>query len=132
MRVPCPAIPSPEVMAKLRAVKEESAVSEQEIAAAITRVPPSWKMAMRLDNGAAFRRGNVQVLMSVQKYPDGRVWLHVSACVRNGPEEFGDPRLGATEARKKRLHRPRSLGVSGDLADGSPALPDFTWGTGKI
>lgn len=64
---------------ELEAIEERARVEESVVLAALARVPPSWNMEQRLPAGGFFRRGSIQVMYTVQRYDDGRIWIHVSA-----------------------------------------------------
>ena len=135
---------------EIEAAFAKAAVPQLEINAALARVPPSWTMVRGIPYGGAFKRGNVQVLFSVHRYDDGRIWLHVSACVRLGAREFDLPAWEDLKRVKNDFIGPdrwayQVLPPTKDyvndhacvlhlfaLATGEPALPDFTMGTGRI
>jgi hypothetical protein len=139
--------PSEELIA---AAEEMARVDENVVRAALARVPPSWRMVERLTAGGAFVRGSIQVLYTVQRYDDGRIWIHASACGRTGTRAWYLPTF---EDLKRVKHdfvgedrwayqvfpsakdyvnqHPYVLHLYA-LMDGSPALPDFTMGLGTI
>lgn len=82
---------------QLEALDEMTRVDDSVVRAAMSRVPPSWTMIQEKPAGGAFKRGSLQVLFTVQKYEDRRVWLHVSVCGRKG-NTWGpsDPRHAST------------------------------------
>jgi hypothetical protein len=135
------------------AVEAKARVDEDLIRAVLSWVPPSWQMIQRLPSGGAFRRGNVQILFTVQKYEQSggwAPWLHVSACGRRGENSWflpdwedlkrvkndfiGEQRWGYQvfpSAKDYVNIHPYVLHIYAPL-DGKPALPDFTWGLGQI
>lgn len=147
-----PLIPSEETLAKVREVSKKSAVDPRIVQAYMLRIPKTWTAleVMVGAGGAAFVRNGIQVLASVQNYPDGKPWIHVSACRRTGPRNFelltyeelarvkrdfiGQHdwayQVFAPEAEHVNDH-PAVLHLFSPL-DGKPALPDFTWGIGTI
>lgn len=146
-----PFIPSPEMMAKVEEVSRRCRVDEDVVKAYLLRIPVTWTgiAGMHGGGGGAFRRNGIQVLASLQRYPDGEVWIHVSACRRTGPknfglltyEEFGRVKqdfigdqwayqVFAPESDHVN-HHPCVLHLWSRL-DGKPALPDFTSGIGTL
>jgi hypothetical protein len=136
---------------RLAAVRRKAYVEDSVVRGALARVPPSWRMEIRLDEQTAvFRRGELQVMLSVSRYEDGRTWIHVSACGRTGPTRFhlpsweqmkrvkndfiGEDRWAYQvfpDARHYINQNPTVLHLFA-LLDGEPALPDFTWGLGIL
>lgn len=135
---------------RLRAVEQKARVDDATVRAAMARIKPSWAMIERGPGGGVFRRGGLQVFFSVQRYGDGRVWLHVSACGRTGERKYHLPswedmkRVKADfigedrwayqvfpDARHYINQNPYVLHLF-SLLDGTPALPDFTWGLGTL
>jgi hypothetical protein len=118
--------------------------------AVLDAVPKSWdRIEIRAD-GAAYRRGSLQVIFSVAKESDGEEWLHVSVCGRRGKADFYLPSweelvrvrndfIGADRFAYQVL-APTSEHVNihpyvlhlWARRDGTPALPDFTRGSGSI
>ena len=109
----------------------------------------SWSLIEKRGGGASFRRGTLQVIYTVQKYEDRRVWLHVSVCGRKGAG-FYLPSFEELKRVKRDFigedawayqvfpsakdyvnQHPCVLHLYA-LMDGAPALPDFTWGLGAI
>ena len=147
-----PFVPSAEQWAKVVEVSKKSRVSEDIVRAYLVRIPPTWTVieAMEGGGGGAFTRNGIQVLASVQYYPDGEVWIHVSACRRTGRKDF--ELLTYEElARVKndfigkdqwayQVFAPESDHINHHAAvlhlwarlDGKMALPDFSWGIGTI
>jgi len=135
---------------QLDAVEKLAYVEPEIVRACMSRVPPSWKLIRAMPNGGAFFRANIQVLYTVQRYDDGRIWIHVSACGRRGEnswflpdwEQFkrvkhdfiGEDRWAYqvfSSAKDYINQHPYCLHLYA-LMDGKPALPDFTYGLGTI
>lgn len=125
-------------------------VDDSIVRAALSRVPPSWKLIQKMPEGGAFTRGSIQVLYTVQRYDDGRIWVHASACGRTGEKSWYLPSFDDLKRVKHDFigedkwayqvfpstkqyikQHPYVLHLYA-LMDGSPALPDFTWGLGSI
>jgi hypothetical protein len=125
-------------------------VDEPVILQALARVSPSWELIQRLHSGGAFWRDNLQVLFTVQRYGDGKIWLHVSACGRTGPNSWFLPNWDQLKQVKSDFigvdswayqvfppskdyinHHEYVLHLFAPM-DGVPALPDFTWGLRSI
>lgn len=116
----------------------------------LARVPPSWELVIREDDGAMFRRGNIQVILSVSYQQDQRIWVHISACGRTAKKTYSLPswedmkrvkhdfvgpdrwayQVFPSEAQYINQH-PCVLHLFA-LLEGEPALPDFTKGTGTL
>lgn len=92
----------------------------------------------------------MQVIFSVLRYEDGRIWIHVSACLRTTSGGFMLPGWEDMKRMKNDFigedkwayqvfpsakdyinHNPWVLHLFA-LFDGAPALPDFTWGLGTL
>ena len=135
---------------ELEAIEERARVEESVVLAALARVPPSWNMEQRLPAGGFFRRGSIQVMYTVQRYDDGRIWIHVSAAGRTGRDSWFLPEWEQLKRVKRDFvgengwayqvfpsardyvnQNPYVLHLYA-LMDGVPALPDFTWGLGTI
>jgi len=135
---------------QLDAIEERAAVDESVVRAAMSRVPPSWKYEGPFGHGGAFRRGAIQVLYTVCRYDDGRIWVHASLCGRTGSGGFylpsyedikrvkhdfiGEDRWAYQVFPNEKSYvnqNPYVLHLYA-LMDGAPALPDFTWGLGTI
>jgi len=119
------------------------------VAGVLARVPPSWELVIREDDGAVFRRGNIQVILSVSYEQDQRIWVHVSACGRTakgyslpswedmkrvkhdliGPDRWAY-QVFPSEAQYIN-HNPYVLHLFA-LLEGESALPDFCRGMGTI
>lgn len=135
---------------QLEAVDKLARVDEEIVRGVMARVPAGWDMIERLESGATFRRSSIQVLFTVQRYGDGRIWLHCSACGRRGENSWFLPDWEQLKRVKHDFIGPdrwayQVLPASKDyvnqhpyvlhlyaLLDGEPALPDFTYGLGKI
>ena len=116
----------------------------------LARVPPSWSLVTAEEDGAAFRRGNIQAIISVGYQQDSRIWIHVSACGRRSATSYFLP---SWEDMKRLKHdfigpdrwayqvfpsekeyvnqNPYVLHLFA-LLEGEAALPDFTKGTGSL
>ena len=123
-------------------------IEEGVVNAALARVAPAWTLVARAEDGAAFRRGTLQAILSVERH-DGHLWLHVSACGRTGERRFYLPSweemkrvkqdfLGDVwaygvlpPARDYVNDHPSVLHLFARM-DGASALPDFTRGTGTL
>lgn len=145
---------------ELQRLDDMTRVDEAVVRAALSRVPPSWSVLRRVESGAYFKRGSLQVGYTVQRYGTSDVWCHVSVCGRRGQSAGPfDPRHDATYylpgfEELKRVkndfigpdrwayqvfpsekdyvnHHPCVLHLYA-LMDGKPALPDFTMGLGTI
>lgn len=127
----------------------EAWVPDGVIQAAISRIPPSWSMIRRVESGGYFRRGTLQAGVTVGRYQDGNVWLHVSVCGRKGQNDWYIPTWEEMSRAKNDLigdkwayqvmpdaqnHvniHPYCLHMFARL-DGKSVLPDFTWGLKSI
>ncbi len=135
---------------QLDAVEAKCAVDDNVVRAAMSRIGPAWKLLERHAGGGAFLRGTLKAVFSVSRFDDGRVWLHVSVCGRKGRGEFYTPSFEELKRVKHDFigedkwayqvfpsskdyinHHPNVLHLY-SLMDGTPALPDFTWGLGTI
>ena len=135
---------------QIDAVEKIAYVDPDTVRAAMSRVPPSWNSIQHLPNGAAFLRGNIQVLFTVQRYGDGKVWVHASACGRRGERSWFLPTWDDMKRVKHDFigpdrwayqvfpsekdyvnEHPYVLHLYA-LFNGEAALPDFTWGLGTI
>lgn len=138
---------------QIDAIKAKVFCDPDMVRAVLSRVPPSWRMIEKMPSGAAFIRGNIQVLFTIQKYElkgTWETWLHVSACGRRGERDFflpdweemkrvkhdfiGPDRWGyqVFPAEKDYVNKhPCVLHIYSRL-NGESALPDFTWGLGMI
>jgi hypothetical protein len=135
---------------QLEAIDAMARVDDAVVRAAMSRVPASWKLVEKMPAGGAFVRGSIQVLYTVSRYEDGRIWVHASAAGRRGENSWFLPTF---EDLKRVKHdfigedrwayqvfpsskdyvnqHPYVLHLYA-LMDGSPALPDFTMGLGTI
>jgi hypothetical protein len=138
---------------QIDAVEAKAGVDESLVRGILSRVPPSWTFIRPFAGGGAFRRGNINVIFTVQNYElHGRwePWIHisVSGSSRNsGPflpdwedmkrvknDFVGQDRWGyqVFPAAKDYVNvNPHVLHIYARL-EGEPALPDFTWGLGSI
>jgi hypothetical protein len=134
---------------ELERLQERYAAGESIVRDILARVPPAWRLVQKTEDGAAFVRGCVQVIVSAAYQQDGRVWVHVSACGRTG----SGYRLPEWDEMKRVKHdfigaerwayqvfpaerdyvnlNPYVLHLFA-LLGGEPALPDFTKGTGSL
>ena len=140
---------SPEEFAR---IQEKHRVDASIVRGVLARVPPAWS-AIEVDaeaGGGAFRRGSIQVLMSVSYESDQRIWIHVSACGRRSAKDYflpswedmkrvkhdfiGPDRWAyqVVPAEKDYVNQNPNVLHLYTLLDGQPALPDFTKGTGTI
>ncbi len=136
---------------QIEAVTRKAYVESAIVRGVLARVPASWTMEQMVGpQTAAFRRGAIQVLLSVARYDDGRIWLHVSAAGRTGPERWHLPSwedmkrvkndfIGADRWAYQVFPDERSYVNKNayvlhlySLLEGEPALPDFTWGLGVL
>jgi hypothetical protein len=139
-----------EINARLIAeVQEARQVDPAIVRGVLARVPPSWQLTQSTLDGAAFKRGNIQIILSVSYELDHRIWIHVSACGRRSNQYF----LLSWEDMKRVKHDfigpdrwayqvfpPESQYVNQHpsvlhlftLLEGEAALPDFTSGTGSL
>ena len=118
------------------------------VRAYLARVPASWTMLEARDEGAAFRRGNLIVIADVAYYDDHRLWIHVSASgvrasgrylpdwddLKRVKSDFiGDVWAYQVMPPSKDYVNicPYALHLF-SLLDGTPALPDFTRGSGSL
>jgi len=135
---------------QVEAVQARTEVDPTVFRAVLTRVPHSWSMIEAHEQGAAFRRGYINVLMSVDHEDDGNDWIHVSASgLRATPGSWflpswedmkrvkhdflGDNWAYVVFPSEKQYvnHNPHVLHLYARL-DGKSALPDFTHGLGTI
>jgi hypothetical protein len=136
-------------------VEAKCRVDEDVIRGIMARVPPSWDLIQHLPAGGAFRRGNLQVLFTVQKYENcfthaWETWVHASVCGRRGEHRWylpdweevkrvkhdfiGEDRWAyqVFPSSKDYVNQHAYVLHLYALLDGEPALPDFTWGLGTI
>jgi hypothetical protein len=135
---------------QIEVAEQMARVDDSVVRAALARVPPSWNLERPLPAGGFFRRGSIQVMYTVQKYADGRVWVHASAAGRTGASSWFLPTWDDMKRVKHDFigenawayqvfpsakdyvnQNPWVLHLYA-LMDGSPALPDFTMGLGTI
>lgn len=135
---------------QIDAVEKIAYVDPEIVRGAMARVPPSWNLFQNFSAGGAFRRGNLQVLFTVQRYSDGKIWLHASVCGRRGEDRWflpdweelkrvkhdfiGEDRWAyqVLPSAKDYVNQHAYVLHLYALLDGEPALPDFTWGLGTI
>lgn len=133
---------------KIEIVKK-AIVDPEIVKSAIVKIPPSWTLLQVTFQGAGFKRGNIQVMFTVQKYAE-KIWLHVSAVGRTGPDKWYLPSYEELKRVKTdfigddkwayQVFSPKRDHISFHdyvlhlyaLLDGSPLLPDFTQGIGMI
>ena len=75
----------PDNWKEIQAESEKWAVGPDIVRQVLARVPPSWAMVEESFDGALFRRGGVQVIITVAREYDNEVWVHVSGSERKGP-----------------------------------------------
>lgn len=135
---------------QIDAVEKMAYVEPEIVRGAMARVPPSWNLVERLRAVGAFRRGGIQVVFTVQRYGDGRIWVHASACGRRGENSSFLPSwddmkrvkndfIGEDKwayqvfpSAKDYVNQHAYVLHLYALLDGKPALPDFTMGLGTI
>lgn len=135
---------------QMEAIEEKARVDDSIVQGVMARVPPGWNLIEKLPAGGAFFRSGLQVMFTVQRYGDGKTWLHCSVCGRRGPSNYflpdweqlkrvkhdfiGEDRWAYQvfpSAKDYVNHHAYVLHLFA-LLDGEPALPDFTWGLGTI
>ena len=138
---------------QIAAVEEKARVDDEIVRQILARVPPSWRMVERLPHGGAFVRANLQVIYTVQRYEQRGVWdiwIHASVCarIRGGAFQLPDWEdvkrvkndfVGADRwayqvfpAAKDYVNENAYVLHLYAKLEGEPALPDFTWGLGRI
>lgn len=135
---------------ELRDVHQRYPVDPAQVRAMLARVPPAWTLISRSEDGAAFRRGTIQVITSLELYDDHNLWVHVSACGRAGQLKYCLPSWDELKRVKHdfigedrwayQVFPPASEYVNLNpyvlhlfaLFEGTPALPDFTRGLGVL
>jgi len=134
---------------ELRDVHDRYPVDPAQVRAMLARVPPSWTLLERSQDGAAFRRSTIQVLISLELYDDHALWVHVSLCGRTGQAKFCLPSWEELKRVKQdfigdrwayQVLPPASEYVNQHpyvlhlfaRFEGEPALPDFTRGLGVL
>lgn len=130
---------------EFQSIQERRAAPEEIVRAVMARVPPGWTLLHTVADGGVFRRGGIQVILTVSYELDHKLWVHVSAsgqrCLPSWEEikrvkhDFIGPGRWAyqvfpSEADYVNLN-PHVLHLF-SLLEGEPALPDFTSGTGSI
>ncbi len=135
---------------QLEAIRQKAHVDPAIVRGVLARVPPCWKMQCHQEQAAIFWCSGIQVILSVVKYEDDRIWLHVSLCGRTGPGDYHLPSWEDVKRVKNDFigsdrwayqvfpnereyinQNPHVLHLYA-LLEGEPALPDFTWGLGVI
>lgn len=135
---------------ELRAVYDKYPVDPAQVRAMLARVPAGWELIERSEHGAAFRRGSIQVFVTLELMDDHELWVHVSLCGRTGRVHF---LLPSWEELKRVKHDfigedrwayqvlpPQNQYVNQHPCvlhlfarfSGGPALPDFTRGLGVL
>lgn len=112
--------------------------------------PFGWTAIEIRDDGAAYRKGSLQVIVSASKESDGHEWIHLSATQRFGKNKFALPswedlkelkNVFIGEQRYAYIVYPDSAHYVNIHAfvlhlwarmDGVNVLPDFTKGSGSI
>ena len=130
-------------------LQEKYACDPSIVNGVIARIPPSWNLIIRKEGGAAFQRGNVQVIISVSYELDHKIWIHVSCSAFQGripclpswedmkrvKHDFIGPERWAYQvfpSEKQYVNlNPNVLHLFA-LLEGEPALPDFTHGIKSI
>jgi hypothetical protein len=126
-------------------VRERYAVEESVVRGVLARVPPFWSLVAKREDGAAFRRGSVRVIVSVSYELDRRIWIHVSASslrmlpsweeMKRVKHDFIGPDRWAYQvfpSEKDYINQNPYVLHLFALLEGEPVLPDFTKGTGSI
>ena len=135
---------------QIEAAEKIAYVDPSIVRAAMTRVPPFWRFVAELPNGGAFRRGNVNVIYTVARYGDGKIWYHVSASASDSRGEFRLPTYEEFKQVKNDFLgdrwayqvfppekdyvniNPHVLHLYALMDEKESVLPDFTWGLGTI
>lgn len=135
---------------ELRDIHDRYPVEPAQVRAVLARVPPSWTLVERRQDGAAFRRGAIQVILSLELYDDHALWVHISLCGRTGQAKYclpsweelkrvkhdfiGDDRWAyqVLPPLTEYINRHAAVLHLFARADGEPALPDFTRGLGVL
>ena len=131
-------------------MQSDRAVDPSVLRGVLARIPPSWSLVQTSLDGAAFARGQIEVVLSVAYELDHRIWVHVSAAgFRKGSGEYlptweemlrvkndfiGEDKWAYQVFPSSKDYvniNPYVLHLFA-LLDGEPALPDFTGGTGSI
>lgn len=141
----------PPTQEQLDAVDQKAQVDDSIVRATLARIPPAWNCIQSFPSGAAFKRGSLQVMISVLRYDDGRIWKHISVCGRTGPSCYhlptwedlkrvkndfiGEERWAYQVLPNSKQYinqNPYVLHLYSLFEDGAMALPDFTWGLGTL
>lgn len=125
-------------------------VDPADVRALLARVPPSWTLVETGWDGGLFRRGSMQVILSLALYDDRKLWVHVSCCGRTGARKYYLPSWDELKRVKHdfigedrwayQVLPPLNEYVNQHdcvlhlfaVLDGSAALPDFTRGMGTL
>jgi len=139
---------------QLLEIHEKTKVDPTIVSAYIQRVKPSWAMIERppegMDGAYAFRRGVIQVLVSLRWEEDHNIWIHASLCGRRSETSYFLPSQDDVKRVKNDFigenkwayqifpdeanyinQNPYVLHLFA-LLENRPALPDFTHGLGTI
>lgn len=135
---------------QLEAANKRTAVDPALVRGVLAQVPPSWSLIQHSEHGAAFRRGYINVIVSVEHCDDHNDWIHVSASgFKSTPNSWFIPSWDDMKrvkhdflqdkwayvvfpSEKKYVnHNPYVLHLYARL-DGANALPDFTHGLGTL
>ena len=136
---------------QIDAVEEKAKVDPSVVRSVMATIPPSWTLIEKTIGGGSFRRGSIQVFLSVLRYEDGKTWLHVSLCGRTSRGDFTLPSweefkrvkqdfLGPErwayqvlpDERNYVNQNPCVLHMFALLDKNERPLPDFTWGLGTL
>src|SRR5215831_18940044 len=134
---------------ELRDVRDRYPVDPADVRAALLRIPARWHLVEETPSGAFYQGETLQVFISVERFDDGQLWLHVSAVGRTSRTHFYLP----SWAQMKRIKEdfigdrwaysvlpPTAEYVNQNVnclhlyarVDGGNALPDFTRGLGVL
>ena len=130
-------------------LQEKYACDPSIVNGVIARVPPSWNLFIRNEDGAAFKRGNLQVIITVSYELDSKIWIHVSCSASIGKKsclptwedmkrvkhDFIGPDRWAYQvfpSDKQYINQNPNVLHLFALLEGEPALPDFTRGSRSI
>jgi len=130
-------------------LQEKYACDPSIVNGVIARVPPAWNLLIRNEDGAAFLRGNLKVIISVAYELDSKIWIHVSCSAHKGKipclptwedmkrvkHDFIGPDRWAYQvfpSEKDYINQNPNVLHLFSLLEGEPALPDFTKGSQSI
>jgi len=139
----------PPSIAELNTIRLRFMPESEVVRAYMARIPPAWELIEKSADGAAFRRGSLQVLVSLSKYASGQIWIHVSVTGRTGQARFHLPTWEELKRVKHdfigdrwayQVFPPESEYINQcetclhlfSQYSGEPALPDFTRGMGTL